>query len=122
MVAPDASRVELGTVVIMTARVEELAAFYAEALGIGPFRRDGTKHMGCRVAGVYFGFDRVDDAPREARPTVTAWFTVDDIDATFERCVAMGARVSAEPAMKPWGAKLAAVFDPDGNLLGLQQR
>jgi predicted enzyme related to lactoylglutathione lyase len=116
------SGVELGTVIIMTARMDELASFYEAALGIGPFERDGDRHAGCRVGAVYFGLDRVDGVDRNAPPAVTAWFTVDDLDATFRRCVELGATIHSKPERKPWGARLAAVLDPDGNLLGLHQR
>jgi uncharacterized glyoxalase superfamily protein PhnB len=47
---------------------------------------------------------------------------VDDLQATFERLVALGATVRYPPTRKPWGAELAAVYDLDGNLLGLAQR
>jgi predicted enzyme related to lactoylglutathione lyase len=53
---------------------------------------------------------------------VTLWFTVDDIQATFDRLVALGARVRYPPSQKPWGGYLACVYDPDGNMLGLSQR
>ena len=111
----------LGTAIIFTARMEELAHFYEEGLEIGPFERSPS-HMGCQLGAVYFGFDQVEGAEGNTKGGVTLWFTVDDLQATFERLVAMGARVKSPPAEKPWGARLAAVYDPDGNLLGLSQR
>jgi predicted enzyme related to lactoylglutathione lyase len=50
------------------------------------------------------------------------WFEVEDLDATFNRFVAQGAKITYPPTKKPWGATLAAVFDPDGNVVGLTQR
>ena len=49
----------LETVIVFTTRMEELARFYQEALGIGPFERS-PRHMGCRLGALYFGFDEVD--------------------------------------------------------------
>lgn len=111
----------LETVIIFTERMEELAVFYQEALEIGPYERS-PDHMGCRVGPVYFGFDQFKDAESSPGSGATLWFTVDDIEDTFNRLVKMGARVRYPPTEKPWGALLAAVYDPDGNMLGLSQR
>jgi predicted enzyme related to lactoylglutathione lyase len=112
----------LETIIIFTPRMEQLARFYKEGLGIGPFETS-PGHLGCHVGPVYLGFDQMDESQRpEASGGVTLWFTVDDVEATFARLVEMGARVRYAPARKPWGALLASVHDPDGNILGLSQR
>lgn len=49
-------------------------------------------------------------------------FRSDDLDATFEKIAgAPGAEVLQEPASQPWGARDAAVRDPAGNLLRIEQ-
>jgi predicted enzyme related to lactoylglutathione lyase len=49
-------------------------------------------------------------------------FSSDDLDATFEKVAsAPGAEVLQEPASQPWGARDAAVRDPAGNLLRIEQ-
>ncbi len=111
----------LDTVIIFTEQMEELAAFYREGLELGPYQRS-PGHMGQAVGPIYFGFDQVERSDGTPPSSVTLWFTVDDLQATFERMVAMGAGVRHPPAEKPWGAKLAAVSDPEGNLVGLSQR
>ena len=45
----------------------------------------------------------------------------DDLDATFERVRASGAEVLQEPASQPWGVRDAAVRDPAGNLIRIEQ-
>lgn len=46
----------------------------------------------------------------------------DDLDATFEKLAAApGAEVLQEPASRPWGVRDAAVRDPAGNLLRIEQ-
>ena len=46
----------------------------------------------------------------------------DDLDATFEKVVAApGAEVLQEPASQPWGVRDAAVRDPAGNLVRIEQ-
>lgn len=111
----------LETVIIFTERMEELANFYQDALQLGPFERS-PRHMGQQLGHVYLGFDQVEAVQEGPGTGVTLWFTVDDIQATFDRLMAMGARVRYPPTQKPWGALLAAVHDPDGNMLGLSQR
>ena len=120
--SPDATGgTMLETVIIFTEHMEALAAFYQEALVLDSYERS-PKHMGQRVGPVYLGFDQVDLVEGDSRAGVTLWFTVDDIQATFDRLVAMDARVRYAPTQKPWGGFLACVYDPDGNMLGLSQR
>jgi predicted enzyme related to lactoylglutathione lyase len=111
----------LETVIIFTEQMEELADFYQRALQLGPWQHS-PRHLGQQVGAVYFGFDHVDEVEAPGTTGVTIWFTVDDVQVTFERWVALGARVRYPPTQKPWGALLAAVYDPDGNMVGIAQR
>jgi catechol 2,3-dioxygenase-like lactoylglutathione lyase family enzyme len=46
----------------------------------------------------------------------------DDLDATFARVAeAPGVEVLEEPATRPWGVRDAAVRDPAGNLIRIEQ-
>ena len=50
------------------------------------------------------------------------FFESDDLDATFEKVAAApGAEVLQEPMSQPWGARDAAVRDPAGNHVRIQQ-
>ena len=52
-----------------------------------------------------------------------AIFRSDDLDATFEKVAgAPGAEVLQEPVSQPWGARDAAVRDPAGNFLRIEQQ
>jgi catechol 2,3-dioxygenase-like lactoylglutathione lyase family enzyme len=58
-------------------------------------------------------------AKGELRPVQ---FRSDDLDATFEKAAgAPGAEVLQEPVSQPWGARDAAVRDPAGNLVRIEQ-
>jgi len=49
-------------------------------------------------------------------------FRSDDLDGTFEKVAgAPGAEVLQEPASQPWGVRDAAVRDPAGNFLRIEQ-
>jgi predicted enzyme related to lactoylglutathione lyase len=111
----------LDTIIVFTERMEELAAFYQEALELGPYERSPS-HMGQNVGPVYFGIDQIEGQGGTPPSSVTLWFTVDDLQSAFERAVAIGAEIRYPPTEKPWGARLAAVLDPDGNIIGLSQR
>ncbi len=51
-----------------------------------------------------------------------AHFRCDDLDATFERiATAPGVEVLQEPISQPWGVRDAAVRDPAGNRLRIEQ-
>jgi catechol 2,3-dioxygenase-like lactoylglutathione lyase family enzyme len=115
------SATRLGTVIIFTRHMDALSHFYAEALGIGPYDHL-PGHMGCEVGNIYFGFDQVDELEVDAGGRVTLWFIVDNIQSTFDQLVRLGAKVRYGPTRKPWGALLASVLDPDGNIIGISQR
>lgn len=52
----------------------------------------------------------------------TIQFSTDDLDATFERAAGSpGAEVLQEPTSQPWGARDAALRDPAGNLVRIEQ-
>ncbi|HLN16787.1 MAG TPA: VOC family protein [Acidimicrobiales bacterium] len=49
-------------------------------------------------------------------------FRTDDLDTTFEKIAATpGVEVLQEPASQPWGVRDAAVRDPAGNRLRIEQ-
>jgi predicted enzyme related to lactoylglutathione lyase len=109
----------LETVIIFTTKMETLAQFYQEAFDLGEVNLS-PGHIGMQVGSVYLGFDQMEEDMDVGG--VTLWFTVDDIQAKFDRLVAMGAKVRYPPSQKPWGGFLAALYDPDGNMIGLSQR
>ncbi len=113
---------KLDTVIISTPRMQELAKFYQEGLQLNPPQGHSDNHLGFPLEGTYLGFDKVDDAAFEYPGAVSLWFRVDDIEATFNRFKQLGAKVKYPPTKKPWGDVLAALIDPDGNILGLAQR
>ena len=111
----------LHTAIINTKDIEPIARFYKAGLELGEGQPHGDDHLGWQLPNLYFGFDLVDQE-YEYPGAVSLWFAVADLQATFDRFVALGARVKYAPTKKPWGAMLAAVFDPDGNIVGLTQK
>lgn len=110
----------LHTAIIQTGRLQEMAAFYRQGLELGEPVEE-TDHLGYPLPNAYFGFDLV-AAPPRPNGVVSLWFEVDDLQATFDNFVKLGAGVKYPPTRKPWGARLAALYDPDGNVFGLTGR
>ncbi|UCD41008.1 MAG: VOC family protein [Chloroflexota bacterium] len=111
----------LQTVIIQTGRLAKMADFYARGFELGEPAATGNDHLGFPLPNLYFGFDLVEDVP-EPSGVVSLWFEVEDIEATFTRFEELQARIKYPPTKKPWGAILAALYDPDGNLFGISQR
>ena len=44
---------------------------------------------------------------------------VDDVDGLTETLRGQGIQILREPAIMPWGERLAYIADPDGNPVGL---
>ena len=115
------SVVRIDAVLLDSSRPEELVRFYRDRLGI-PVEKEGhgsERHWGCMLSGLHFAIhsrDGLADQPRNAAVS----FEVDDVDGTIERLRKSGVTVHLEPHDRPYG-RLAAVQDPDGNLVYLHR-
>jgi predicted enzyme related to lactoylglutathione lyase len=118
----------LTTVNLFADNVAAAQAWYAELLGIEPYF---VRHMDGEPAYVEFRVgdyehelglvdSRFSAHDRSEKPggTVTYWH-VDDVLASFERLVSMGATVHENPIERGPGFVTASVIDPFGNILGV---
>jgi predicted enzyme related to lactoylglutathione lyase len=129
----------LSTVHILVDDPETALAFYRDTLGLtvrndvsnGGFRwitlvAESQPEIGIVLSQPHAGRSQEDGdalaallAKGELYP---AHFRIDDLDATFERIAAApGVEVLSEPASQPWGVRDAAVRDPAGNRLRIEQ-
>jgi catechol 2,3-dioxygenase-like lactoylglutathione lyase family enzyme len=111
----------LHTVIVQTSRMEKMADFYRRGLGLKEPAATGGDHLGFPLPNAYFGFDQVPKTPA-ASGVISLWFEVENINEIFSRFQELGAEVKYPPSEKPWGAVLAALYDPEGNVFGLTQR
>lgn len=44
-------------------------------------------------------------------------FTVNDIDAEYEKLIKLGVEIIEKPKLRPWGAKNMSFYDPDKNVI-----
>lgn len=114
------SKTRIDTAIVFTHRMELLARFYEIAFELDP-PTFLPGHIGYQLDELYLGFDQVDQ-PRNPFGGTSLWFRVLDLDYTFQRLVNMGAQVRYRPITKPYGERLAAVYDPDGNIVGLAEQ
>ncbi|HET8656590.1 MAG TPA: VOC family protein [Longimicrobiaceae bacterium] len=131
--------VSLSTVHILVDDPDAALGFYRDALGLtvrhevaqAGFRwitlaSDSQPEIAIVLSQPHPGRSREDGdvlaallAKGELRPV---HFRTDDLDATFAKVAAAhGVEVLEEPASRPWGARDAAVRDPAGNLIRIEQ-
>lgn len=114
---------QLHTVIIDTPHPLEMADFYSHVLEIDEPQPTGPDHYGMQMGHVYLGFDLKERTGDQASSgAISLWFEVDDLDHTYQRALEAGATDVYAPQDKPWGARLAAVCDAEGNILGLAQK
>ncbi|HXW39172.1 MAG TPA: VOC family protein [Acidimicrobiales bacterium] len=131
--------VSLSTVHILVDDPDAAVAFYRDTLGMtvrnevdnGEYRwitlvTDSQPEVGIVLSQPQAGRSEEDGdalaallAKGEMYPV---HFRTDDLDATFDKIAnAPGVEVLQEPASQPWGVRDAAVRDPAGNRLRIEQ-
>ena len=131
--------VALSTVHILVDDPDAALAFYRDALGLtvrNEVARDGLRwitlatesqpEVSIVLSQPHAGRSQQDGdavaallAKGEMSPV---HFRCEDLDATFARIAAApGVEVLQEPASQPWGVRDAAVRDPAGNFLRIEQ-
>jgi predicted enzyme related to lactoylglutathione lyase len=118
----------LATINYFADDVPAAQAWYTEVLGAEPyFRREiGGKpaYVEFRLGDYQHELGIVDsrfaasDRPTAPGGAVTYWH-VDDVRATVERLVSLGATVHEQPTERGPGFVTASVVDPFGNVLGV---
>jgi lactoylglutathione lyase len=115
--------------VLYAADVETVAAFYVH-LGFVEFFRlptpeGGPGYIALRRDAAELAIT-TEDAPRQLwqvepgpGPRHELFVYVDDLDTTIADLRGAGARIIREPAEMPWGERVAAVADPEGNVVSL---
>jgi predicted enzyme related to lactoylglutathione lyase len=101
--------------------VSDLAAakpVYTALLGVPPIA-DESYYVGYEAAGQHIGL--VPGGGPQGMTSPVAYWHVSDIEAKLAELTAAGAAVKEPPHNVGNGRLVAAVTDPDGNVLGLLQ-
>lgn len=110
---------KIAEVCLLTGDVVRLADFYrmllrAEETGDDPVHQTVLQEE--TALTVYN-----DGSPRKGNgQTMCLAFTVEDVDAEYERLLGMGVPVVEKPVTRPWGARNMSLLDPDGNVVYLR--
>lgn len=107
-------------VLVPVADVAAACRFYVEAIGLVCERQDQE------FASLRAGEGRVwlhrEDSGSVPTDGVELWFSVDDVDVAYDRCVAAGHHNCRAPQeVEAWGLRFASVVDPDGRRVYLSQ-
>jgi predicted enzyme related to lactoylglutathione lyase len=101
--------------------VSDLAAakpVYAALLGVAP-DPDSDFYVGFEAGGQHIGL--LPGGGPQAMESPVPYWSVDDIDAKVAELTDAGAIVTEAVRSVGHGRRVAAVSDPDGNVLGLMQ-
>jgi len=88
---------------------ERFATVKAGGAGLGFFSMAGMEQM---VPGSMAG---------TGNGRFTIEFSVDDVDARYQRLVAAGVTIAKPPTTQPWGRRSVWIRDPDGNIVNFYQ-
>src|ERR1700752_2518161 len=78
-----ASRVD--AILFASPHPEALAAFYQHGFELEPPKWHGEDHLGLNLSNTYLGFDRAKETAPSSSGSISIWFKVQDIEATFAR-------------------------------------
>ena len=110
----------LTTVSFWAADLAAATQWYAALLGIDPyFARPGYAEF--RLGDYQHELGLIDShyAPVGSAPGAVVYWHVDDVPATLEKLLSMGAKEHQAPTNRGAGFITASVVDPFGNILGI---
>ncbi len=108
----------LRTVIYHAPDLEKAKVWYSEVLGIGPYF-DQPFYVGFNVGGYELGLDPDASSTPGGNGGVGAYWGVLDAEATFRRLIELGAKERSAVQEVGEGIRVATVFDPFGNILGV---
>jgi len=104
------------TVIYPVTDVAKAKTLFSELLGVEPYA-DAAYYVGFRVGDQEIGLD-----PNGHKHGMTGYYHVDDIKESLQLLLDAGAEVQQEIKDVGGGKLIAAVRDPDGNIIGLSQQ
>ncbi len=104
----------LGEVCLETNDVKRLAGFYRMLFNISEECEDEV-HQFIITQGTTLTVYNDGKPKNNANQNISLAFTVEDVDAEYQRLLQQGVTVIDPPRVQPWGAKNMHFCDPDGN-------
>ncbi len=108
---------KLRTVIYHVEDIAQAKSWYQQLTGIAPYF-DEPFYVGFEINGCELGLDPDNSNVQKGNHSVAFW-SVDDIQATVEKAVAIGAEIIS-PVQNVGGTiEVATIKDPFGNYIGL---
>ena len=108
----------LRTVIYHVGELDGAKEWYGMVLDIRPYF-DEPFYVGFDVGGFELGLQPDESGAPQASTGVVAYWGVDDADAAFGRLLELGATGHSDVQDVGDGIRVATVFDPYGNVLGI---
>ncbi len=110
---------KIGEVCLHTTDVVRLADFYKQLFEIDNGSRDRMHQMLiCEETQFSIFYDGVQREKNTQHMSLA--FTVEDIEAAYQKLLQMGADIVEKPTKRPWGTSNMSFYDPDHNLIYLR--
>ena len=98
--------------------VDKAKAWYIKVLGVSPYF-DERYYVGFNIGGYELGLHPTEKKNDSSPNSVSVYWGVDDVQATYDMLLAAGATPHEKPNDVGGGIMIAAVKDPWGNALGI---
>lgn len=110
---------KIGEVSLLTNDVIHLANFYKQLLGTENNSDDST-HQTIIAEETMFTIYNDGSIKNNNNQNMCLAFTVEDIDAEYNKLLDLGVTIIEKPTVRPWGATNMSFYDPDGNVVYLR--
>ena len=110
---------KLGEVSLNTNDVVKLSNFYKQLLGIDN-GSDDKIHQTLICEETQLSIYNDGSLKNNDNHNISLAFTVEDIEAEYQKLLEMEARIIEKPTRRPWGAVNMSFYDPDNNVIYLR--
>ena len=107
---------KIGEVCLNTNDVIQLADFYKAILDI-KFDSDDEVHQILIAEETQLSIYNDGTKKNNNNQNICLAFTVEDMDAAYQKLLKLGVRIIEEPTSRPWGVTKMSFYDPDNNVV-----
>jgi lactoylglutathione lyase len=108
----------LRTVVYKVPDIDKATQWYSNVLGKDPYFEESF-YVGFNVGGYELGLEPAEEDSIEIGTNEISYWAVEDVQATYQRLINLGARPHEEPQDVGEDIVAASVIDPWGNVIGI---
>ena len=105
-----------GEVCLLTNDVPRLASFYKRQLEVENDSEDAI-HQFILTEGTALTIYNDGTVKNDQNQNICLAFTVEDMEAAYQKVLALGARIIEPPTKRPCGAENMSFYDPDNNVI-----